>query len=400
MNKAGFINFLEDPQKLQNNEVTELKELLSHFPYFQTAQLLYTKALHNISSVQYNAQLKITAAYASNRKVLHRLITQAKPAEMSAILETAISDSIDTASRKAVEHIVQDEIQEKRIPVQVNETPVETTENSTRKAVEELVKDELLEKQIPVQIDEFPSQDLIQDAVVTSDEDTQTEIIETVAESGKSDELGELTEAHPIDTELKTETAGLDLDLNKEIVTEAVNAGIEIELLNTELLPVTEKEIELPETVDSNFVLNHPESEIHQQENFDVRQQHSFSDWLKNARTAAAEGNKGDSEAIKTSATDKELSPFDLIDKFIREEPKISRPKTEFFNPVNMAKQSVSDDITFVSETLAKIYVLQGNYQKALKAYENLRLKYPEKRLYFAAQIKNIKKLINQQNNK
>jgi hypothetical protein len=91
------------------------------------------------------------------------------------------------------------------------------------------------------------------------------------------------------------------------------------------------------------------------------------------------------------------MNAFDLIDKFIKEEPKMTRPKTEFFSPVNMAKQSVADDITFVSETLAKIYVLQGNYAKALNAYENLRLKYPEKRLYFATQIKNLRKLINQQ---
>jgi hypothetical protein len=63
-----------------------------------------------------------------------------------------------------------------------------------------------------------------------------------------------------------------------------------------------------------------------------------------------------------------------------------------------MAKQSVAEDISFVSETLAKIYELQGNYSKALAAYESLRLKYPEKRLYFATQIKNLKKLINQNN--
>ena len=80
----------------------------------------------------------------------------------------------------------------------------------------------------------------------------------------------------------------------------------------------------------------------------------------------------------------------------IKDEPKLSPQKTAFYSPVNMAKQSVAEDITFVSETLAKIYVLQGNYAKAIKAYENLRLKYPEKRLYFASQIKNLRKLINQ----
>ena len=62
-----------------------------------------------------------------------------------------------------------------------------------------------------------------------------------------------------------------------------------------------------------------------------------------------------------------------------------------------MAKQSVADDITFVSETLAKIFMMQGDYSKALEAYESLRLKYPEKRLYFASQIKKLRKLINQQ---
>ena len=103
---------------------------------------------------------------------------------------------------------------------------------------------------------------------------------------------------------------------------------------------------------------------------------------------------KTENPAKETEKSENQLSAFELIDKFIKDEPRINPVKTEFFSPVNMAKQSVAEDITFVSETLAKIYVLQGNYAKAIQAYESLRLKYPEKRLYFASQIKNLRKLI------
>ncbi len=61
--------------------------------------------------------------------------------------------------------------------------------------------------------------------------------------------------------------------------------------------------------------------------------------------------------------------------------------KSEFFSPVNIARVSVIDTDEVVSETLAKIYVKQGNISKALKIYEKLTLKYPEKSTYFAAQI-------------
>ena len=94
----------------------------------------------------------------------------------------------------------------------------------------------------------------------------------------------------------------------------------------------------------------------------------------------------------------KKLSRKELIDKFIAENPSISRPKAEFYNPISMAQNSIVDNSEIVSETLAKIYRKQGYFDKAIEIYEKLSLLFPEKSIYFAAQIEEIKE--SQTNNK
>ena len=89
----------------------------------------------------------------------------------------------------------------------------------------------------------------------------------------------------------------------------------------------------------------------------------------------------------------KKLSRKELIDKFILENPSISRPKAEFYNPISVAQNSIIDQENIVSETLAKIYEKQGYIDKAISIYEKLSLKYPEKSRYFAAQIERLKKV-------
>ena len=59
-----------------------------------------------------------------------------------------------------------------------------------------------------------------------------------------------------------------------------------------------------------------------------------------------------------------------------------------------MAKLSVKENDDLVTETLAKIYASQGNLEKAIKAYKKLSLKYPEKKFYFAGQIKSLEKTL------
>ena len=107
------------------------------------------------------------------------------------------------------------------------------------------------------------------------------------------------------------------------------------------------------------------------------------------ARLREIEEEKQQKEAGKPVA--KKLSRKELIDKFITENPSISRPKAEFYNPLTVAQNSIIDQENIVSETLAKIYEQQGYVEKAISIYEKLRLKYPEKSRYFAAQIERLK---------
>ena len=80
----------------------------------------------------------------------------------------------------------------------------------------------------------------------------------------------------------------------------------------------------------------------------------------------------------------------EIIDNFIINEPRI-RVSKELMDDHDLSEKSVQDNYDFVSETLAQIYTKQGNFEKAIKTYEKLCLKYPEKNSYFAAQIENLK---------
>ena len=84
----------------------------------------------------------------------------------------------------------------------------------------------------------------------------------------------------------------------------------------------------------------------------------------------------------------------EIIESFIKNEPQISPPKPEQINNENKARKSAEDHNDLVSETLAKIYIEQMLYDKAIETYEKLVLKFPEKSRYFADLIQSIEKKI------
>lgn len=58
------------------------------------------------------------------------------------------------------------------------------------------------------------------------------------------------------------------------------------------------------------------------------------------------------------------------------------------------AETPAMEDTGCFTETLARIYIKQKRYEKALQIIKNLSLKYPEKNIYFADQIRFLEKLI------
>jgi hypothetical protein len=137
------------------------------------------------------------------------------------------------------------------------------------------------------------------------------------------------------------------------------------------------------------------ELEENQPLDFTKEDGHSFSEWLK--LTSATPIIR---EEIKETPSINKQN-FDLIDKFIQDRPKIkqglntSNVDANKEAQENLASQYSQTPEALMTETLAKVYLQQKNFKKALQAYHILSLKYPEKSGFFADQIRAINKQIN-----
>jgi len=215
---------------------------------------------------------------------------------------------------------------------------------------------------------------------ITSEKFTQNEISEIIQQHDES----------VIEMEVVSEniTEQISIEIDNQIKAELKKAEA---ILSPKLF---ERKIESVEKIIEEETISKEVLEVDKPLDFTKKDSHSFSEWLK--LTSATPIVRIE----KREAPSEKQQKFELIDKFIQDRPKLS-PKNPSTNTLsekentNLASQYTQAPDALMTETLAKVYLQQKNYKKALQAYHILILKYPEKSGFFADQIRAIKKIEN-----
>ena len=185
-----------------------------------------------------------------------------------------------------------------------------------------------------------------------------------------------------------------DLEVEVEISTEEIPEVINESEEN--LSEETISEEELSEEIPTELAAE--KLELGKPLEFSLTEKHSFQEWLQLSKIKPIVREEEISESDEPSEVNFEKQKKkELIDKFIETSPKIPQVKHGTPIPSIFYEPSKADNSFLMTETLARVYLEQKKYHKAIQAYEILILKYPEKISFFADRILDIKNL--QQNN-
>ncbi len=447
MNKEQFLKYCSDFSLLDSKSLEDISALIEEFPYFQTARILYAKNLNSLKDVRFENKLRNTVVYVPDRKHLVRLINlknlpeneitfidesklvdqdiqieetkQEEPAEIQPVnqeIEVKQEEIIETpqvSQEVETKEVKQEEIADKQQTVQA----VEIEETKQEEVVEihdissEIKEEEVTENILPeftndVQtVDEAPNDEKLVEKEPTQQEDYSEDLSET-------DRLKSIIEARlrelGINEKVRIGNEETEEIKQESTVNQQVNQKNQVEEIEEDVVINQQISEEIKEEASENIFIDFSDDAKKIDESINKNNGFELLDFdfeIEKDAILEHQNKKTDAkdydilENFSQKTTNNKPEKINLIDKFLAENPRII-PDKEYVSDNSLASKSLHiDDSDLFSETLAKIYIKQEHFEKAILTYEKLCLKYPEKSIYFVGQIEKIKELIKNKTN-
>ena len=355
MNVDNFYKYIKNPQLLKADNIAEIQSVLEAYPYFQSVHFLYLKALYQQNNFRFNDQLKKSVVYINNRKKLLYFLKE------------------EYAFLQAPKETINIDIKEKTLKKEENRENTNTTKTF-------VIKNNKKKKEILKTIEK------------TEKPKTKESINKEgkpKIENQKNSKASEILQNRLKELQEKSKTS-----------TKATNIPIKkVEKKTQTAPPKLEKSDILPTEILDWIQVTPPSDYLAKTEKLHSLQESeeklTFKEWVAKLNTVFEEREKREAKKPKYTAQKKPKKQDKIINRFLEnKEDKSIRINKNTENNINQSFiEEESDDSSFMTETLANIYIKQAYYDKAIEGYQRLILKYPKKNGYFASRIKEIEQL-------